>query len=377
MSWTNFEMKKHNTLKVFNILRTHPSLSRKDLTKITRLSWGTVYAVCEDLLQKEIIVEQKSATQTGRPPNQLSLNKSKYLLLAIDINIIGLTLNIISLSGESVYARNVDIIDREKDALLSQLKSCVQTVLEDFPSILSISLSMQGSLSSQRGISLRTNHIKNWTNVNLVEFFTQNFHLPVFLYHDPECLLTYHKITDERLKPYSDGIGIRIDNGIGMALMQYGNVQQLQTDASFEIGHTISVPDGRTCACGKCGCLEAYASLRGMNERYEELSEKKHVDFVTALHRSDDDAMRIYEEGTHYLGVTLANLYALFNPSFILLDGYALSLIPEFFDSVKEKTENFAKRKCNLIKSDFNRNAPAVGAAYLTIDKIIEGILFI
>lgn len=376
MAWTNSEMKKHNTLKAFRVLRAREAISRRELMRLSGLSWGTVSAVCADLLQKEIVVAQKDTSQGGRPPEQLIVNPKKNLVLAIDINSIGIAVNVVSLAGKPLYTANVAIQSAEKAALLGQLTSCVQSVLRNFPSVIAIGLSMQGKLSSIRGVSLRTNYFINWANINLVELFTQTFGLPTYLYHDPECLLTYHKNTDERLKDCDNGIAIRIDNGIGMALLQEGQVRQFRPESSFEIGHIISVPHGRLCACGKRGCLEAYASLRGMNERYETLENKSYPDFISALQNADSDAVAIYDEGVRNLGIALANLCALFEPSFILLDGYALSLMPDFFEDVRKQAEDFSETEVPLLKACFKREAPAIGAAYLTIDKIIGEVLF-
>lgn len=376
MTWTNYEMKKYNTLKVFNTLRSHGPLSRREIEKKSGLSWGTVSNVCNELLQREIIVAQKSITHAGRPPEKMIINPLKNLLLGIDVNSIGLNFNVISLAGNTLHTKFVPIENNEKDVLLQSLKAHTRTIVDSFPAILSINLSMQGKIKKNQGISIRTNFFKNWSNVNLVEFFTNEFHLPTYLYHDPVCLLAYHQKTDDRLKKYDNGISIRIDNGIGMAQFSSGDIYETARETACEIGHTIAIPGGRTCACGKDGCLEAYASLRGMNERYTESDPKTYPDFISALHNKDPFAQIIYEDATRSLGMALSNLYSLFDPSFILIDGYAISLLPTLFDDIKTQTEYFFKNKCNLIKAVYKKEAPAIGAAYLTIDKIIEGILF-
>jgi len=376
MTWTNYEMKKYNTLKVFNTLRRYGPLSRREIEKKSGLSWGTVSSVCNELLQREIIVAQKSISRAGRPPEKIIINPLKNLLLGIDVNSIGLNFNVITLAGNTLHTQFVAIENNEKDFLLETLKMHTRTIIDAFPTILSINLSMQGKIKKEQGLSIRTNFFKNWSNVNLVEFFTNEFQLPTYLYHDPVCLLAYHQKTDDRLKKYDNGISIRIDNGIGMAQFCGGDIYETAQETACEVGHTIVMPNGRTCACGKNGCLEAYASLRGMNERYSENKSRTHPDFICAIQNDDELAQTIYKDATRFLGITLSNLYSLFDPSFILIDGYALSLLPTLFEDIKKQTEYFFKNKCNLIKAVYKKEAPAIGAAYLTIDKIIEGVLF-
>lgn len=123
---------------------------------------------------------------------------------------------------------------------------------------------MQGTLDRNAEISLYTNFFKDWTNVPLVKFFEEKFSVPTYLYHDPECLLTYHLANDPRLYGKKNGIMIRIDDGIGMALLTNDALYEPTGNTSCELGLTIVVPDGAVCSCGKRGCLEAYGSLRGI-----------------------------------------------------------------------------------------------------------------
>lgn len=377
MPWTNHEMKKHNVLKVFNTLRNTPSVSRRTLAAVSGLSWGTVSAVCAELLRQEIVVAEKHAFTAGRPGETLTINGKKNLLLGIDINSIGLSFSVIDLSGGVAYTSFASITDTEKDAVLGRLKEETKKVLESFPSVLAIGLSMQGTIRRGSGISVRTNYFKDWKNVPLTEIMSQSFHLPVYLYHDPECLLAYNRKHNEEIKNLPDGIVLRVDNGVGMAIVSDGEFPA-EKESAMEIGHTVSVPNGRKCMCGKNGCLEAYAALRGMNERYAEYAEKQNVplDFLTALQRGDEYANTVCKEAAYYLGVAVTNLYTLFSPSFILLDGYAFFAIPSFFEDVKKNAENCLNQPCPLVQARYEKAAPAIGAAYLTIDKIIEGVLF-
>ncbi len=45
-----------------------------------------------------------------------------------------------------------------------------------------------------------------------------------------------------------------------------------------EIGHMTIIPDGRRCGCGNTGCLEMYASARGIVQSYRE-SQGARLDF--------------------------------------------------------------------------------------------------
>jgi glucokinase len=59
-------------------------------------------------------------------------------------------------------------------------------------------------------------------------------------------------------RPYRNILGVFVGTGVGGGLILDGRLRRGR-GAAGEIGHTVVKPDGRRCACGRRGCLEAYA----------------------------------------------------------------------------------------------------------------------
>ena len=57
---------------------------------------------------------------------------------------------------------------------------------------------------------------------------------------------------------------IRLDMGIGMAMMINDQIYSGGNGNASEFGHMIINPEGPLCTCGNHGCLEAYASGRSI-----------------------------------------------------------------------------------------------------------------
>ena len=376
MIQTNFEIKKSNMLKFFRGLRDFGPLSRKELEDLTGLSWGSVSAISNELLNKHLIIAEKEVVTAGRPPDKLTINPRIKLSLGIDINSVGLSFNIVNLLGESIHSAFTPLQSHRKDDLLMLLKSETKKIIKDFSPLIGINLSMQGKLNRSTGVSIRTNFFENWKDIPLVQFFEDEFHIPTTLYHDPEALLTYHLRNDQRLKNAQNGIVIRVDDGIGMAQLVNGRLYETGDDTSCELGHTISVPNGIQCACGKFGCLEAYSSLRGMKSAYYQSANAKSEHFVSLLLTKDEDACKIMDQACKYLGIAIANLFTLCAPTFILLDGIIPSLLPEFYEKVKESAVSYLHADCNLLRAVYRRDAASIGACFMTTDKRLEEIVF-
>lgn len=371
---TNYELKKHNTTKIFRALQEKERISRKELAQITGLSWGSVSAITGELLTKGVIVAEKEASAGGRPAETLSLHPTRFLQLGIDVNSGGLTFVVVNMQGKAVYSQTLPLQKQTKDSVLFLLFNHTEFILARHKEIIGISLSMQGKINRQTGVSIRSN-FSDWKNEPLVELFEKRFSLPTVLYHDPDCLLYYHLLNDGRLRGKKDGFVVRLDNGIGMARLLHGKLYNAGEVGSYEFGHIIAVPNGRNYDYGKRGCLEAYSSLRGMREIYaERYGENK--DFVNDLQAGIKNAVAVLQEGATHLGIAIGNLFTLSSPEFILLDGVLLALAPNCFAEIEKTAKDCTAETPTLLCANYKKEAPAIGACLITLENNTEKILF-
>jgi glucokinase len=63
---------------------------------------------------------------------------------------------------------------------------------------------------------------------------------------------------------------ITLGTGVGGGVVDQGRVFHGARGLAVEIGHMVVVPGGRTCSCGKRGCLEAYFSAHALSEQAAE-----------------------------------------------------------------------------------------------------------
>ena len=101
-----------------------------------------------------------------------------------------------------------------------------------------------------------------------------------------------------------------------------------------EVGHSCVVDHGRTCNCGHQGCLEEYASERGIIQTAKELVETtstpsllRDVQDMTlaAVCRcselGDELALEVWKRTGLLLGIALANYASIVNPEAVILTG--------------------------------------------------------
>lgn len=61
-----------------------------------------------------------------------------------------------------------------------------------------------------------------------------------------------------------DFIVLTLGTGLGSGIVINGQLVYGHTGFAGELGHTVIVPGGRDCGCGRHGCLETYASASGL-----------------------------------------------------------------------------------------------------------------
>ena len=238
---------------------------------------------------------------------------------------------------------------------------------------------MQGQIDKSAGVSVSVKHFKDWHNEEIVKFFTEKFGVKTFLYHDPDCLMTYHFSVDfKELTRYSTGAVLKLDEGIGMSLVLSGTIYETNNGVNSEIGHTCVNVDGAMCNCGKRGCLEAYFSMLGLTQRYNEkyCKDITVADYASALDVGDKEAVSVLQDNAVYLGIAVANLSNVLDLQFLIIDGwlseYSDKYIEIFEKILYENTEN----KAEIRIAKYKREAAALGANIRTVNDNLTDILF-
>lgn len=164
--------------------------------------------------------------------------------------------------------------------------------------------------------------------------------------------------------------------GIGIGLMVGGKPYRGATSAAGEIGHTIHVPGGRLCSCGRSGCFEAYCGGRPMQERAQtELGPRQDgqawdVGEIARRAGTDARARAILADAERAAGSMVASACTLLNPSAVVLGGGVLVGWPELRDKIEVFTRGFCTepvtRELSFLDSLGGSDAILWGAAAAT-----------
>ncbi|MEP0986568.1 ROK family protein [Ekhidna sp.] len=173
----------------------------------------------------------------------------------------------------------------------------------------------------------------------------------------------------------NDFILITLGTGLGSGIVSGGNVIYGHDGFAGELGHSIVVPEGRDCTCGRKGCLEAYVSIRGLLETYHAYDVGKVTtpqEIAAKAEAGDQFAIETFEKTGEWLGLKLADAATYTSPEAIIFFGGIAQASDLFFPSLKKTLEanvhNLYRNKIRIMKSGLPLNDAAIlGSAALVI----------
>ena len=207
--------------------------------------------------------------------------------------------------------------------------------------------------------------------------------LPVALTNDANAAAV-GEMTYGAARGMKNFIMITLGTGVGSGIVINGDVVYGHDGFAGELGHVAAVRNnGRTCNCGKTGCLETYASATGVARtarEWLELSNEPSVlrnldnisskDVYEAAQEGDALALKIFEFTGKILGRSFADFIAFSSPEAIVLFG-GLARAKEFLlkpieDAMNANVLPLWKGKVKIVFSQLKESDAAIlGASAL------------
>jgi glucokinase len=207
--------------------------------------------------------------------------------------------------------------------------------------------------------------------------------LPVALTNDANAAAV-GEMTYGAARGMKNFIMITLGTGVGSGIVINGEVVYGHDGFAGELGHTTAVRNnGRSCGCGRSGCLEAYCSAMGVARtarEWLELSDEPSLlrncdniaskDVYEAAKEGDKLALKVFEFTGKILGRSLADFIAFSAPEAIVLFG-GLARAKEFLtepilEAMNGNVLNLWKNKVELVYSQLKESDAAIlGASAL------------
>lgn len=273
--------------------------------------------------------------------------------------------------------------DKGSNNITKKIIDGIKELDVDFSEISSIGIGSAGEIDRENGIIIAAPNLDCY-DLNIKKNLTKHFNIPVFVGNDVETAA----IGEQRFgagKGYKDFVCIFVGTGIGSAIVKQGQIIYGATGTAGEIGHMIVDLNGRQCACGGHGCLEAYASRSAIERRIEGALKKGRksviLDYLESgksitssmikksIEKDDELVLQCVTEASEYLSGGIASIINFINPKLVILGGGLIEAVDYFYEETikKARLKSLPVPAQNILfkKAELGDFSGVIGAAYL------------
>jgi predicted NBD/HSP70 family sugar kinase len=329
---------------VLEFIRENQPISRADLSRLSGLQRSTVSQIVEQLIRERWVREGSIAISArGRRPTMLGLNE-ELGVIAVDLRPNMATIAVVDLNGRLLSRSQVPVSSDPKAStrLINEAANRVRDALPRY-SIEGIGISLPGRVDPVTQRLIFAPNLR-WPDFDLKGAIESKMLLPVKMENAANaCLIA--ELTFGRLDGIRNIILVTISEGVGTGIFANGHLITGDGGRAGEFGHAPIDPNGPTCACGRRGCWEVFASCRAALRYYRELQPKARDiafhDLLLMAEDGDTHAAKALERQAREIGRGFGLLIAGLAPSMILVAGEITGAWSRFGPIIEREAAGF------------------------------------
>lgn len=292
--------------------------------------------------------------------------------LGIDVGATKIALATINEKFEVLQKQEVTTKATDAKELWQSIEKVAHSFIDtEKGNLLGIGIGSAGPLDIKAG-TLSPVNIQVWRNFPIIELAQKLAPGVSVVLHGDALALAHaeHKLGAGR--GLTNMLGMVVSTGIGGGLILNGKVFPGETGNSCFIGHHSINFDGRMCACGRRGCLEAYASGPMMvaiaKENGWNSDSMSFIDLAESARQGNKSAIDAISQGTHALAVGIVNFIGTLDINHVVIGGGVAQAGEIFWGPLQEHIQNESKaigflKNIELKKAELERDAGVLGAA--------------
>ena len=341
----------------FMVLRTvyaRHTVTRAQISAETGLSPATVTTLVGELVEEGVLREAgQVSSQGGRPTATFQANPGRGALLAVDVAETYVRVDLFDISLARLDQQRVELAPGAQSitTIAEHIRDCTDALLarhhELHGEVLGAGVSLPGQVDPVRGVDVFAPNW-GWHEVPLMAALEQAVPVPVRI-DNPLMALATGELWFGAGRHFRHFVAVNLGTGVGAGIIIDGQLLRGRGNSAGEWGHTTLIWNGRSCRCGRTGCVEAYVGVEGIRATLAEISPQHellgvthHRDFIERLMRAeatgDAPAQEALLRTGDYLAAGIGNLVNLLNPEHVSVLGWITRYAgSELHDRVRER----------------------------------------
>jgi glucokinase-like ROK family protein len=381
----NQNVKTFNKHALVDLIRfAGRGVARTDIAQELGLTRASVTMIINDLIESGIILEMESrSTRSGRPPVVLDINPKCGLAAAIDMGATHIRVAVGDFSAQILEeAEEPFRIADGPEQCLEEGDRALRSVLEKrglkISDLSAIGLGVPGPVITDTGMVMAPPIMPGWDRFPIRATLENRWKVPLALNNDANFGAVGEWV-------FGAGRGekniafIKVGSGIGAGLIINRQVFGGTTGSAGEIGHLTIDENGPLCSCGNHGCLEAFAGGHAIELQAKKLVESGKRTLLSdvnqaitvrevaeAARRGDLAAQEILHRSGTFIGIAVAGLINLVNPSVVIVGGGVAEvgdlLTAPIRKVVRERSLRAAEHAVKITTAMLGRRSTLIGA---------------
>lgn len=389
-------VKNSNRDRILECIYRNPGISRKEISDFTGITPATVTTTVSAMVKEEIILElgevDEEKKSQGRKKIALDINPIYGCVIGIEFTISQLTICATDLKGNVIYTdsspHTETIGENITEEIIARIKKCEKSIPDWKEKILGVGIAVPGHIDD-RGEKLICSR-KAWKNFNGKKI-RESYSYPVVFENNVRCMAVGKYLNDPQNAP-SNFAFFHVGYGMFCANIAEDELYIGTTYGSGEISHSIVVPNGKKCECGRRGCLQTVATEASLLESASAIWENDKSSLLRNLVASPQELniyhiLKAYSMGDfavrylvfqalNYLSIAILNISILMNPEKLFLHGRLFNnkeIRDELLEMTKEllRFPDYAYNLGTVEVYESKDTDGAVGAASFAILKCI------
>jgi glucokinase-like ROK family protein len=392
----NQNIKNFNKHSAVDLIRfASNGISRTDLADQMGLTRAAITLIVTDLLENGVVLEAESRViPNGRPPVVLEINPKRGLVAAIDMGASHINIAIADFSAKIIDENSLPFdIKQGPKVCLAEANHVLRDLLNkcnlSISQIMAVGVGVPGPVIADAGTVVSPPIMPGWDGYPIRESLQKELGIPVSLNNDAEL---------GALGEWAYGAGrgeknlafIKVGSGIGAGLILNQQIYGGTTGSAGEIGHLTIDENGPLCSCGNRGCMEAFAGGHAIALQARELvkSGKRTLlssiplenltaqEVAKAARRGDLPSQEIIMRAGTFIGIAIAGLVNLFNPSAVIIGGGVSQagdlLTNSIRQAVRERSLRASEQGVHITTAMLGKRSSLMGATVQAINIAIH-----
>lgn len=373
--------KYSNYDRILECIYRNPGISRKDISDITKITPATVTTTVATMVKAGIVNElgqiEEDRGSIGRSRIALDIFAGFGCTIGVECTVTSLTTCAADLQGQILYSKSIpctlEVTDHITQQIIDSVRICMDSIDLPQEKILGIGIAIPGHIDHNSQHMITSND--KWDDFDGLKIRAA-FPCPVVFENNIRCMAVAQYLHSPQNTPSSFAL-LHAGSGMFCANVTEDGLYIGTTYGSGEIGHTIAVPDGKRCECGKRGCLQTVATEPALLESaafvfnndntsilhtFAQRAEDLTINHLTAAYSLGDPTIRnIITQALKYLCISLLNVAVLMNPEKLFLHGNLFNN-----EDIQQDLMDMIRRQF-----DFTRNNYRLGTVeFLTCDPV-------